>query len=218
MTSLKSTILQRKGEIGMKRKLSSYAALIGSMSLILCLTLATLAQAADSIVKWSAPVTFTVKLTTHETDPKENIKLVTSKETFEGTVNFYWDNTTNTPALPAETPAGCILELVQPDGTEICFDALYGLDYGKINTGKKDWEGTLLAVATGTFALPVGTPPVVKVEGIAYGSTKASIAVNSSRQLTSFKGGGTLSGGYTDPATGNNYIFSATVPTTTLTK
>jgi hypothetical protein len=188
------------------------------MSLILCLTLATLAQAADTIVKWTAPVTFTVKLTTHETDPKENIKLVTSKETFEGTVNFYWDNTTNTPALPAETPAGCILELVQPDGTEICFDALYGLDYGKINTGKKDWEGTLLAVATGTFALPVGTPPVLTVVGIAYANLKASIAVNGSLQLTSFKAGGTVSGGYKDPTTLDYYIFSAKVPAITLTK
>lgn len=205
----------------MKKKLSSCVTLIGSISLILCLTLATLAQ-ADEITSYTSSGKITVTFTTFEEGTKDTFKLVTTHEAFDGTATFYWDNTAELPATADESPTGCTLLLVAAPGTtgtmngaQVCFTSLYGLPYGTINKAEKEWVGNLVGNATGTLSLPVGTPAVLTQVGTVYTNFKGSVAINASKEVTSLKVGATFGGGYIDPATGDYYIFSGTLPTTT---
>jgi len=132
----------------MKKELSLYAAFIGFLSLIIVLTLTPFAQ-AQSIQTWTGSVSFTLKVTNTETNTSGNRVFETSSETFEGTMNFYWDTTAQNPTAG---PDGCLFELLSSDGvTKICFPGIAGI----ASENEKSGEGSVLFVAIGTIATTV---------------------------------------------------------------
>ena len=189
----------------MKSKLLRCTAFVGFLSLIILLTSATFVQAAFQI--WSGSVSFNVKQTTSEKDTSGNKKLVTSTETFRGTMSFYYNNDPNVQS-PAQGPDGCILELQSSDGTKICFNEFFGTS----SQNKKSGKGSALFVATGTIAT---TEQGQDAAGITYINGKGSAVSDGSGNPVSLSLGGALGGGYSDD---KEFIFSATIPTTTLTK
>ena len=193
----------------MKKELFSYTALIGFLSLIVLLALATFVQAqqAQNIEKWTGSVSFTLKLTTVTKDTSGNKKFVTSNETFAGTMNFYWDADPNVQS-PTPGPDGCILELLGSDGTKICFNEFMGTS----TLTKKSGKGSSVFVGTGNIATTVQEQ---QVTGITYINGKGSSVQDSSKNLISIGLGGALGGGY---PLEHGFIFSGTIPITTLTK
>jgi len=188
----------------MKKESPSYTAFIVFLLLIGLFTLPTFVQAQNT-EKWTGPVSFTVKLTTHQKDASGNKKLVTSNETFEGTMILYYDNDPDVQS-PTQGPDGCMLELVGSDGTKICFTEMEGTSSSNKKTGKS----SILFVGTGSIAT---AEQGQEVTGIAYINGKGSAASDSSGNLISISLGGALGGGYSDD---KEFIFSGTIPTTTL--
>jgi hypothetical protein len=195
----------------MKKELFSYTALIGFLSLVVLLALATFVQAqqAPNIEKWTGSVSFTLKLTTFTKDTSGNKKFVTSNETFAGTMNFYWDADPNVQS-PTPGPDSCILELLGSDGTDICFNDLLGMSTYTEKSGK----GSVLFVGTGNIATTVQGQ---KATGIAYINGKGSMVQDSSKNLISISPGGTV-GAAGSPGNEPNFFLSGTIPITTLTK
>ena len=195
--------MQRR--ISMERKLSSHTVPIGFISLVLFLALTTFAQAQVEI--WTGPVHFTVKITTDQKNAAGNHVFVTSSETFEGTMNFYWDTSTNHPTLGG--PNNCFIELLGNDGTDLCFnDGFYARSDTQTKTG---YKMTPLLVGIGTFN-NIGNGNT----GFVYISGKDSWMLDLSKNPTSIKLGGKAGGGFSD-SNGKAYIFSATLPATILT-
>jgi len=115
--------------------------------LVVLLTLATFVQ-AQNIETWTGSLSFTLKLTSEKEDTGGNRTLVTSRETFQGAMNFYWDRTSKTPT---PGPDGCILELLGSDGTKICFNEFMGTS----TLTKKSGKGSSVFVGTGNIATTV---------------------------------------------------------------
>jgi hypothetical protein len=190
----------------MKNKLFSYTAFVGFLSLIILLTSTTYVQALTT-EKWTGSVSFNVKAATRVKDTSGNHKLVTSTETFEGTMNFY-----NEPTVgPIQGPDGCILELLSTDGsTKVCFTD----GAATSSENKKSGKGSAILVGTGTIEVTINSQ---QVTGIAYINGKGSLVVDTSGNLISLSLGGSFGGGYT--ADDNpSVIFTGTIPTTVLNK
>jgi hypothetical protein len=198
----------QKGEIEMKKELCSYTALIAFLSLAVLLTLATFVQ-ANPIVKWAGSVSFTLKLTTATEDTSGNRKLVTSNETFAGTMNFYWDADPNVTS-PIPGPDGCTCELLGNDGTTFCFNEIMG----EASFTKKSGKGSVVFVGTGSIATTVQEQ---NVTGIAYINGKGSWVTDSSGNPISISLGGAV-GAAGSPDDEPNFVLSGTVPTTALAK
>jgi hypothetical protein len=196
----------QKGEIEMKKELCSYTVLIGFLSLVVLLTLATFVQ-ANPIEKWAGSVSFTLKLTTATEDTSGNRKLVTSNENFTGTMNLYWDADPNVQG-PTPGADGCILELLGSDGTNICFNEMMGTT----SLTKKSGKSSAVFVATGNIGTTVQGH---ELTGPVYINGKGSQVLDSSGNPISGSFGGTVGGGYSSE---QGTIFSGTVPTTALTK
>jgi hypothetical protein len=189
----------------MKKKLSSYTVLIGFLSVIGVLALATLVQ-AQNIETWTGSPSFSLKLTSEKEDTDGNRKLVTSRETFEGTMNFYWDPTKKTPT---PGPDGCESELLGSDGSQICFTAIVGPS----SENKKSGKGSIGFVATGYIVFIIQGQVAT---GITYLNGKGSYRDDGSGNMISISLSGTIGGGYLST---NNalVIFTGTIPTTHLT-
>jgi len=194
----------------MKKELFSYKALIGLLSVAILLTLTTFVQ-AQNIEKWTATVSFTLKVTTNAIDTKTgNRRFVTSNETFGGTINLYWGSDPNYRG-PVEGPDGCMAELLGSDGTNICFNDIIGTGTLTKKTGK----GSSVFVGTGNIATTVQEQ---EVTGIAYINGKGSMVSDISKNPISISFGGTVGGGYSSLDLTANFVFSGTIPTTPLTK
>lgn len=196
----------QKGKIEMKKELFSCTALIGFLSLVVLLTLATFVQ-AQNIETWTGSLSFTLKLTSEKEGTGGNRTIVTSRETFQGAMNFYWDRTSKTPT---PGPDGCESELLGNDGSLICFTAIVG----PTSENRKIGKGSISAVATGYIVKIIQGQPAT---GITYLSGKGSYGDDDSGNMNSLRLSGTIGGGYlsTDNAL---VIFSGTIPTTHLTK
>jgi hypothetical protein len=190
----------------MKKKLCSYTAFSGFLSLVVLLTLVTFVQAQNT-EKWTGSVSFTLKLTTVTKDTSGNKKVVTSNETFAGTMNLYYDADPNVQS-PTPGPDGCIIELLGSDGTKICFNE----NFGESTLTKKSGKGSVVFVGIGNIATTVQQQ---EVTGITYINGKGSLVQDSSKNLISIGLGGALGGGYPSE---HGTIFSGTIPITTLTK
>ena len=190
----------------MKKKLSSYTVLIGFLSVIGVLALGTFVQ-AQSIETWTGSLSFNLKLTSEKEDADGNRMLVTSRETFEGVMNFYWNRTTKTPAVG---PADCELELLGGDGSLICFTALVA----PTSENKKTGKGSIRSVATGYIVKITQGQPAT---GIVYLSGKGSYGDDDTGNMDSLSVSTTIGGGYlsTDNALVN---FTGTIPTAHLAR
>lgn len=199
--------LHRKEKTELNKILSSYAALIGFLTLIIILALATFVQAqqAQNIETWTGAVSFTLKLTTNAKDTSGNKRFVTSNESFEGRMNFY----TNEQG-PTQGPRGCFLELLANDDT-ICIT-----DFAAVNTlSKKSGRGSVLIVGSGNITATLrGT----QVTGPSYINGKGSVEVDSSGiNLISLRLGGTVGGGNSQEEA-RPFFFTGNIPVTALTK
>jgi len=190
----------------MRKRLSSHIVRIGFLSVIGVLALNTFVQ-AQSIEKWTGSVSFTLRLTSEKEDTTGNRKLVTSRETFEGVMNFYWNRTTKTPAVG---PSGCESELSGSDGSLICFTALVPPTSENTRTGK----GSISSVGTGYIVKIIQGQPAT---GIAYLSGKGSYGNDDTGNMDSLSLSGTIGGGYL--SIDNALVtFSGTIPTTHLAR
>ncbi len=203
----------QKGEIEMKKELFSYTALIGFLSLVVLLTLATFVQAQD-IEKWTGTVSFTLKITTIIKNASKVRGFATSTDTFNGTMNLYWDPIEASPTPGG--PDGCFLELlgsVGSDGAKICFSEVVGTSTLCVaDCTKKSNKSSGLFVGTGNFTKGEDT-------GIIYINGKASmVSQGDDQHLISISLGGAVGGGTYPPPLKDAVIFSGTIPTTALTK
>ncbi len=191
----------------MKKKLFFCFTLAGVFSLIILMTSTIFVQAATET--WTASVSFNVKSTERVKDNSGNHKLATSTDTFQGTVNLYWDTVLHQPT----NVNGCILEFLGSDGSKVCFDEF--LVTGSDN--KKTGKGSAIFVATGTISTAIDAEPAT---GIAYlfNNGKANFALDSSGNLVSFTLNGTIGGGFTTSVSDKVIIFSGTIPNTPLSK
>jgi hypothetical protein len=189
----------------MKKKLSSYTFLIGFLSVIGVLALATLVRAQNTET-WTGSLSFTLKLTSEKEDTGGNRTLVTSRETFQGAMNFYWDRTSKTPT---PGPDGCESEFLGSDGSLICLTAIVGPS----SENRRTRKGSINFVATGYIVFIIQGQPAT---GITYLSGKGSYGNDDSGNMVSLSLSGTIGGGYL--STDNALVtFSGTIPTTHLT-
>ena len=188
----------------MEKKLSSHTVLIGFISLILFFALTTLAQA--QVETWTGSVHFKVKSTTDQKNTAGNHVFVTSSDTFEGTMNFYWDTSIHQATLG---PNNCFIELLGNDGTNLCFND--GDLANSITQTKTGWKVIALLAAIGTFN-NIGNGNT----GFVYLSGKDSWVLDLSQNPTSIKLGGKVAGAFSD-SNGKVHVFSGTVPATILT-
>jgi hypothetical protein len=197
----------------MKKESSSYTVLIAFLSLIALLTLATFAQAQD-IEKWTSSVSFTLKVTTILKNASGVRRFATSTDTFNGTMNLYWDPIEASPAPGG--PDGCFLELlgsVGSDGAKICFNEMVGTSTLCVaDCTKKSNKSSGLFVGTGNFTKGEDT-------GIIYINGKGSmVSEGDDKHLISINLGGAVGGGTYPPPLEDAVIFSGAIPTTALTK
>lgn len=197
-----STNKTLKGELEMKKKLSSYKALIGFLSLFLFLTLATFAQAEPIVTTWTGAVRFSVKV----------VKPTKQKtRTFVGTMNLYWDSDTGGIAQNV----ACGLELIGVDASDnspvtFCFTQVFGSESDDRIPTKTGYKSSFGFIAAGT----VNTINVV--DGMSFMNGKGIIQEDVSSDPISIKIGGIIYGGGKNDK-GKMFIFSGTIPTTTLT-
>ncbi len=189
----------------MKNRLFCYASFVGVLSLIILLTLTGFVQAA--VETWTASVSFNMKETERVKDTSGNHKLGTSTETFEGTVNLFWDTDLQEPVQQG----GCILELLGTDGTKICFDELFGIN----SDNKKSGKGSALLVATGTISTTAGGQAAAGIAFL-FNNGRANLAFDSSGNPTAFTLNGTIGGAFTPDGDKAAIIFSGTIPNTPL--
>ena len=184
----------------MKKKLSPYTALIGFLSLFLFLTLATFAQ-AQTIVTWTGAVKFSVKV----------VKPTKQKtKTFVGTMNLY-RYTTGGIAQNVD----CGLELIGVDTSDnsdvtLCFAQVFDSESDDRISTKTGYKSTFRFIATGT----VNTINVT--DGMSFMNGKGIIQEDVSSNPISIKIGGIVYGGGENDK-GKMFMYSGTVPTTTLT-
>ena len=190
----------------MERKLSSQTVLIGFISLILFFALTTFAQAV--VQTWTGPVNFKIKVITNkETTPLTYVD-VTSTVTFVGTLNFYWDTSTDEPTTGGLN--NCFIEFLGNDGTDVCIKYLIGTGTHKVNKAKQEVTVTPIVVGEGTFN-NTNNGYIGVTFLIGKGSFEITLA-----GLALVKMGGKVGGGFLD-SNSHEYIFSGTVPATTLT-
>ena len=164
-------------------------------------------QQAQNTETWTGSLSFTLKLTSEKEDTGGNRTLVTSRETFGGAMNFYWDRTSKTPT---PGPDGCESELLGSDGSLICFTAVMGPSSENGRTRK----GSISVVATGYIVKIIQGQPA---KGIIYPSGKGSYGNDDSGNMNSISLSGTIGGGYL--STNHSLVtFSGTIPTTHLAR
>ena len=150
---------------------------------------------------WAGTVSFSVKVTSQETDDSGNQKLLTSNNTFAGTMSLYVGE--NGLATNAK---GCYLELLGNDGTTICIK-----DIAAVSTeSQKSRSERFLLVGLGTFTTTIGGNPVACNT---YIDGKGTLKQDSSNNLISIGLSGKITGGV-----GSDFVFAGTINNTTLTK
>jgi len=190
----------------MKNKLFASTAFIGCLSLIILLTSTAFVQAVN-IDKWTASGSLKIKATTSVKDNSGNHKLVTTSETFDGTLNLYTE--TNGGVTPG--PDGCIAEFLSSDGTTtVCFDELEVTNSLNAKTGK----ASIIFVGTGNIETTVQGQ---KIKGIGFITGKGSGAVDKGGNVISLSLGATIGGGFT-PGDNPSVIVNGSIATTALSK
>jgi hypothetical protein len=196
-----STNKTLKGELEMKKNLSSCTALIGFLSLFLFFTLATFAQ-AQTIVTWTSAVKFNAKVAK---PTKQKAK------TFVGTMNLYWDSDTGGIAQNVD----CGLELVGVDASDnspvtFCFAQVFDSESDDKISTNTGYKSAFRFIASGTL----NTNNVT--DGMSFMNGKGIIEQDVSSNPISIKMGGIVYGGGQNNK-GKMFMYSGTVPATTLT-
>ncbi len=187
----------------MKGKLGFCSLLVG-VSLV-CGILTSVSFAQDQATEiWTGTFSFSIKVTSQETDNSGNQKFLTSNQTFAGTLSLNVGD--NGLVKNAE---GCYLKFSSDDGTQIiCIKDIAGIS----TESQKSKSEKALLVGTGTFTTPIeGNPNAVT--GNVYLDLKGTLKQDSSNNLVSIALTGKVGGGV-----GSDFVFSATLNNTTLTK
>ena len=154
-----------------------------------------------SIETWSGKFSFSLKITSKETDHSGNQKFLTFNQPFAGTMSLYVGEngmTTNSK--------GCYLEFLGDDGKSICIQDIAGIS----TESQKSKSEKALLVGAGTFTTTIeGTP----VTGNAYLDVKATLKQDSSNNLIVMGLSGKVGGGVD-----SDFVFSGTLNHTSLTK
>jgi hypothetical protein len=156
---------------------------------------------AQAFETWTGAFSFSIKITSQETDNSGNEKFLTSNQTFTGTISlFIGDN-----GLTKSTD-GCYLQFLGDDGTSICIKEIAGIS----TESQKSKSEKALLVGSGKFTTTIeGTP----VTGNVYIDAKATLKQDSTNELISIGLSGKVGGGVD-----SDFVFSGTMNNTTLTK
>jgi len=157
---------------------------------------------------WTGAFSFTAKSTSQEADNSGNEKFVTSNQTIAGTISLFIENDGLTKS------GGCYLLFSGTDGTKICIEEIVGIS----TESQKSKSEKALLVGVGHFDTTVEGKSVT--DGIVYVDLKATLKEDSSNDLVSIALSGKIGGGFNDKDDVNdiNFVFSATLNNTTLTK
>ncbi len=158
-------------------------------------------SAGQAFDTWSGACSFSLKATSQERDNSGNDKFFTSTQSFSGTLSFYvLDNTL------VKNADGCYLAFDGNDGTSICIK-----DVVVISTESfKSKSEKALLVGWGDFETRVEGN---LVNGLAYVDLQGTAKQDSNNETISLALKGKLGGG-----TFSDFVFSATLSNTTLTK
>jgi len=185
----------------MKRRLSLLMLIVGVALISGILTSTSFAQPFET---WAGTFSFTVKITSQETDNSGNDKFLTSNQSFAGTMSLYvGDNGLGTNAK------GCYLELLGNDGTTICIKDIVGIS----TESQKSKSEKVLLVGIGSFTTTVEENIVT---GIAYVDIKGTLKEDKSNYVASIALSGKIGGGANEVS--DNFVFSGTLNNTILTK
>ena len=151
---------------------------------------------------WAGTVSFSVKITSQETDNSGNQKFLTSNESFAGTIILYIGD--NGLAKSAE---GCYLAFLGDDGTtSICIKNIAGIS----TESQKSKSEKALLVGSGDFTTRIEGNPVT---GCAYIDARGTLKQDSSNNLISIALSGKVGGGVD-----TDFVFSGNMSNTSLTK
>ncbi len=183
----------------MKRRLSFWGLIVGVSLVSGILTLASFALAFET---WTGAFSFSVKSTSQETDSGTQ-KFFTSNQAYEGTVSLFTEGDVLT------TSGNCYLLFSGTDGTTICIREIAGI----FTESQKSKSEKALLVGLGDFESTVEETPV---SGIAYVDLKGTLKQDNSNNLVSIALTGKIGGGANEGD--DNFVFSATLNNTSLTK
>lgn len=153
--------------------------------------------APATVMNWAGAVSFPIKITSVERDSSGNIKLLTSMDIFNGTIEL---STGLSPGEVVSVPNGngSYITFSSADGTNLCIKgvAFVATDISKSRTDQ------LLVVGTGDFSTTVET---TKVTGIGYLDSKGTLKKDSMGSITSISLNGKIAGGI---AGDSAFVFS----------
>ena len=138
---------------------------------------------ALSPTSWGGAVSFSVKITSVETDTSGNRKFVTSNVPFEGTMSLYLGASGLT-----KSAEGCYLYFLGNDGTAICINDIAAISTESI----KSKSEKALFIGSGSFTT---TFKGNQSTGMAYIDAKGTLKENSSNDLISIGLSGKIAGG-----------------------
>lgn len=160
---------------------------------------------AQPVQTWSAPVSFSLKVTAVEDDGSGDVKVVNETFNFTGTMSIY---------VGLDGPVqsnGCYVRFAGQDGTTICIRSMVAItsDIGK-STNEK-----VYVVGTGDFSTYVDGVPAT---GICYLDAKGSLKEDSTGDFpVSLSLSGKLGGGFGAGADDGGFVFSGSFKATMAT-